>query len=477
MITNPSDSFKMLKNFFENNLTTLDLSDLIYIDSPLRDGASTMNIKPISISNSKLESINLENLTNQLYRLNGENLTSLSLPQLSIIYDTTPNVNTAFSNIGNLTSSSYRQGFLTYTKLRELVLSNFLGTPTNLIPTQGMSSEVNYMSFFGNYWLEDITFGNEFIKDPDGIYSFNGDWFYNNYSIKALHLKYNYVIPLVNTTGLQFSSLRRSGGSGKIYVPDDLVDSYKKANNWRSFDSNIEKESNYSPESFQDSIKDSWATILNSPAAAYKIGDTKTFFTNNIPIQMKIVAKSDSAENISDFLASGEGRATFTWAPTTISYFTPVTLNNVYSEGERSYNTEEILKSALATIYNGMDATLRNGIKEVIKYSRGYDRTGNASMLSYVGKIWPFSRSEFGIEPASGNTLLYNTLGLREYYLGATYFTEYNNTPIAIPLRDITNAAGDLDILQWDTSVSTLTMQPRSGVTSALVFPFFGFCT
>ena len=81
---------------------------------------------------------------------------------------------------------------------------------------------------------------------------------------------------------------------GGIYVPANLLSSYKNASNWSTVASSIYPIEEY-PRSNFDTISDSWSDIFsnNNYSTDYSVGDTKTLeLTDETEITMKLVAKN-----------------------------------------------------------------------------------------------------------------------------------------------------------------------------------------
>ena len=114
---------------------------------------------------------------------------------------------------------------------------------------------------------------------------------------------------VLNATNI-FDYTRVSRGLGAIYVPSNLVESYKTNSNWSAVANAIHPIGDYPIENF-DTIKDSWATILakSDPSSSYSIGDTKTLVLNaNTSIVCQIAAFN------TDVLASDSSKtALITW--------------------------------------------------------------------------------------------------------------------------------------------------------------------
>lgn len=487
MIHSKIESLEQLKKFFHGELTSLNLNDVIQVAAPAWNGTTYDYFLPIIIDDDNLIEIKLENAVQQFFRLKSTNLTTLTIPQLRT-------VEFSFTPGGVLNNAQYYPSFARETKIQVLNLPNFIGASANLVLPQNESGNTNpdseFLTFRKNYWLKEITLGNEYMKKTDN-YVINGYWFYQNYSLQALHLKYPYMIEMKYTAGFNNSPLKN--GKGVIYVPDELYNEYDQNSYWHQF--NLNKESNYRKQDIEDTISNSWETIINdcnnNNLSSYSVGDTKTFITNHIPIQMQIIAKrNDSKYNTSDELAAsmtinGQTYTTpsLTWAPVTIPVFsTDSIIENYTTDKPRLYENAEIIQNIMNEYYTGIENTaLKNGIKTVKKYSQGFDANNAAAVSSCNVKIWPFSEKELGINTVPSNVKTYEYLASNydstnapALYLGATYLKTYNSNPISIPLRDFTdNSSSYLDTLAWRTDGS------KMEITHSNVEPFmyFGFCT
>lgn len=71
----------------------------------------------------------------------------------------------------------------------------------------------------------------------DNIERFYSGVFYGNYALKSVVIRTSTVATLVARD--VFSNSTIASGTGYIYVPDDLVNSYKTATNWSEFASQI----------------------------------------------------------------------------------------------------------------------------------------------------------------------------------------------------------------------------------------------
>ena len=112
---------------------------------------------------------------------------------------------------------------------------------------------------------------------------------------------------LPSTDALDNTKIKR--GDGGVYVPADLLDSYKSATNWSAFAENIFPIGEYPKVNF-DTISDSWATIFANASYAtdYPIKATKTLeLTDGTKIKMDLAAVD------TDVKSDNTGTAKMTW--------------------------------------------------------------------------------------------------------------------------------------------------------------------
>ena len=70
--------------------------------------------------------------------------------------------------------------------------------------------------------------------DVSNVKSIGQNAFYNDRVLDTLIIRTPEVCTLTTTTGV-FKNTKIESGTGYIYVPDDLVDSYKAATNWDTY--------------------------------------------------------------------------------------------------------------------------------------------------------------------------------------------------------------------------------------------------
>lgn len=495
MITNSTTSLNMLNSFFKNELSNLDIPDLVRIDTSgnyiQQNGLVLINSKdPTNPNCTPIKRINLENMEQSPYILNCEELSEINLERLQQIEFSEYLVNNLYY---------FTTKFLHNSKIQILDLPNFKGTTTPLPQYDGNeginSAAAEYASFWNNYWLRFVNLGNSLMSSTENSnFKFNGYWFRNNYFLKFLKLNYPYVIPLVRTAG--FNTTPIGNGNGYIYVPKNLLNSYKSAINWQEFSSKfrtIEDDYDRDFAADSDSISDSWATIIakcnsateSNNAVEYRVGDTKTLVINNIPHQFIIVNKFNPNDQIHrDPICDTEGNltnkyASLSWMETTINRFEQVNVNDFSSES-RQFSNAINFHNKLTELYEGIEEPILKssaGIKTVIKYSRGYidaNGTFEANAPSIESGLWPPSMSELGL--TSEATYSYYQNKAINYYLGATNINKINGNKISVALRDYGNPSTNYPNLLIPSDING---EPMAVATNTYGTPYLilGFCT
>lgn len=185
-----------------------------------------------------------------------------------------------------------------------------------------------------------------------------------------------------------------AAGIGWIYVPTDLVATYKEASNWSNYASQIVDISEY-PKALQDeTISDSWSTIFaNEDNGTYKtvysLGDIKYMYLNGTPMPMQIVAFDEGTSKIS-------------WVCKSILDTHNMNPTNDTTGGWASSNMRAWLRE---TIYPMIDSTIRNRIVAVTK---DYYDAKTSSRLTISDTVWIPSEYEiFGTTSYENSGTLY----------------------------------------------------------------------
>lgn len=185
-----------------------------------------------------------------------------------------------------------------------------------------------------------------------------------------------------------------AAGIGWIYVPTDLVATYKAASNWSNYASQIVDISEY-PKALQDeTISDSWSTIFaNEDNGTYKtvysLGNIKYMYLNGTPMPMQIVAFDEGTSKIS-------------WVCKSILDTHNMNPTNDTTGGWASSNMRAWLRE---TIYPMIDSTIRNRIVAVTK---DYYDAKTSSRLTISDTVWIPSEYEiFGTTSYENSGTLY----------------------------------------------------------------------
>lgn len=477
---NSSESLALLNSFFKNELSNIDIPELVRIDSLFGLWNSLI------FTNSNLTSLKLENMEQAPYILDCENLLELKLDKLQEVEFSGGMDGLYLNNLSN-----YPTRFLHNSKIQSLSLPSFKGTQYPLPSNSNSINEYNARaaSFWDNYCLRDVSLGNSKMRiEENGNYKFNGYWFNNNYFLKFLRLNYPYVIPLVRNAGLYNTPL--GSGSGYIYVPDELVASYQSASNWNQFSAKIKSLDQYKDdlETYKDIITDDWPTILancaNNTISKYNIGDTKTVMINNVPTQFMIVNKrgqSDVADI--DFIADDNNNETtepaaLTWVERTITRFSPPqSVQDVFStENPRQFKNATNFRNIITQIYDNIEPTVKAGIKKVIKNSVGRDSGGQIINCKSADYLWPPSRLELGLSLNASPYKHYKTRPIINYYLGETNINEIRGTKICVALRDYSGQSSSYPDLLRPNSDPTKSMDVID-TDNTNPYIIVGFCT
>lgn len=181
-------------------------------------------------------------------------------------------------------------------------------------------------------------------------------------------------------------------GDGGIYVPADLLDSYKSATNWSTYAKNIYLIGEY-PKSVFDSINDSWTDILTNAdyATAYAVKDTKTMeLTDGTKIKMDLAAFD------TDIKADDSGTAKMTW----ICHGVPMTHRmNATRTTEGGWVGSEMRSWLISDILSKIPTEIKSHIVSVKKSYRS--KSPNDETLWSNDEIWIPSYKEVGLSNTS----------------------------------------------------------------------------
>ena len=268
---------------------------------------------------------------------------------------------------------------------------------------------------------------------------------------------------LAAVSGLAGTPIAR--GEGAVYVPTDLLASYKADNVWKNFF--IADKAKYPLTAF-DSLADySWTDILTNSdyATDYAIKDTKTMeLTDGTKIKMDLAAFN------TDDKSDDSGKAKMTW----ICHGIPFT-SKMHSTADTSggWITRDVIYSFLQGILDKIPQEIKSHIVSVKKPYRV--KTPTDETLSSDELIWLLSYKEVGFTNATyieSDGVVYSGL-----------FTS-GTTSAANATRVKYNTSGSANVW-WLRSASSSTnfrfvynngseLNNSAGSTNGVVF---GFCT
>ena len=294
-----------------------------------------------------------------------------------------------FSHVARLGNSS-----LSFSGFGTISLPNCTGIGTYII----VGSRISTIEFF-----KKITFPNN---------SFN-----NCYTLVHLLLKNDSLCPLNGTQAFDSTPIKK--GVGWIYVPSDLVESYKTASNWSTYADQFVSLDEYPKALSGETITDSWDEIFQaeedgSYKTKYSVGDTKYLVIGGTYILMQIIAFDK------DILTSDEtSTAKITWLSKGVPSFY-IKLDEV-ADNSDGWEKSPVRTFLNNIIYNQIPENIKNKILAVNKTSRKKD----ASTVVLSDKLWiPSAREIFGeIDDVESSGITYadffNTRDSRKKYLGA----------------------------------------------------------
>ena len=216
--------------------------------------------------------------------------------------------------------------------------------------------------------------------------------FANSGNMMHLVLRANELCPLSNVNA--FTGTLIGAGFGWIYVPSDLVDTYKAASNWSNFASQIVAISEY-PKAVSGSITDTWQQVLEAcgdgtAATKYNVGDTKIVEIDGNSVGFRIIGKNKDA------LSSGNGTAALTWLSMGILELRQMNATNTTSGGWASTAMRTYLRETLLPKFPEI---VRLNIKEVNKTYRCKSPSDTTETIADT--LWIPSYKEVGFTNAS----------------------------------------------------------------------------
>lgn len=246
---------------------------------------------------------------------------------------------------------------------------NFKGTPVGIVNCPKVTSLGTYIG--NSYGASGFDFLNKITINQN---TFNGAFLFS-----TLILRSSTLCPLSHINA--FADTPIGNGFGWIYVPSELVSTYKTATNWSSFADQIVSIDEYPKEFVGGTITDTWAQIFAAEAngtykTKYSIGDTKALNINGACVLMQIAAFDE------DDLADNSGKAKITW----ISVGAVATLRmNDTGTTSGGWAECEVRRYVQQVIFQNIENVVRNSIKMVTKIS--HDAQNNSN-INTTDSVW-----------------------------------------------------------------------------------------
>lgn len=398
--------------------------------------------------NNGLKSVNLPNATSvrECAFSNCYNIESIKIPKVSDI------------SFARLFDSCYKLKFLD-TSIVNGLNSNCFESCYSL-----NNFDLSNIQFVTNSGLSNTGFGSIVLPNCTNLGNYTGrgtrtstidlsknvtikqNNFSDAHSLVHLILRSDTFCSLSTTSA--FTNTPIANGIGWIYVPTDLVNTYKTATNWSTYADQIVSIDEYPKALDGETITDTWDEIFqaennNTYKTKYNVGDTKYLVVGGTYVLMQIVAFDR------DILSSdGTSTAKITWLSKSLSFMFPINFPNNLTGGWANCKCREFLND---TIYNQIPENVRNKILSVNKtYTPTIDVTDTATVSD---KLWiPSEREIIGNRETSGVTYtdffsdsssrIKNT-GLRESYHYDWWLRSiYNNSGFSFISTSGTNGYG-----------------------------------
>lgn len=354
-------------------------------------------------NNKAIKSVNLPNCEQKSSKsyvfANCYNLHTASLPSASYIG------NNQFSNCYKLKNINLKDNVI----IGESAFYNCFSLNNININGGGIGSRCFSNTGIGKLVLLDSFWGNSYIfsdsrisvldlihdtkRDNTSLYQYA---LQSACSLVHLIIRRNNTI-VIPTSDTFLNNTPIKDGIGWIYVPSDLVDTYKSATNWSTYADQIVSIDEY-PKSLQnETISDSWEEIFqaednNTYKTKYNIGDIKYLIVGETYVPMQIIAFDR------DILSSdGTSTAKITWLVKSLPFLFPMNFSDNTHSDWVECECREFLNS---TIYEQIPENVRNKIVAVDKtyvYRKQYP-TYQADETSICSdKLWiPSAREIFG---------------------------------------------------------------------------------
>lgn len=228
-----------------------------------------------------------------------------------------------------------------------------------------------------------------------------------------------------------FNNTPIASGTGYIYVPRALIDSYKTASDWSTYANQFRALEDYTVDGtingeLDENKVNPWGAVANAIANGtykdvYKIGDTVPLHLGTYgEVDMEIVAFD------ADDKADGSGKAPITWISKDLITRHKLNSTDTNAGGWLGCELRSWMRSDL---YNSIPEAIRNSIVEVNKTYADFVSTNTTETKTCVDNIWIPSDLE-----VTGVVSNFETSG-------CNYATHFNNVGLAKYIEKIYSEA------------------------------------
>ena len=359
----------------------------------------------------------------------------------------------------NITSLSNQYIFRYCFSLNYLNLLNLISVSSNALSDTGLGMiilpSVTSISTYIGSGVRTSTI------DLSKKISIDSNAFREAYSLVHLILRSDTICPLSSTTAFMTTPIAE--GLGWIYVPTDLVDTYKTASNWSTYANQIVSIDEYPKALDGETITDTWDEIFQAEdndtyKTKYSVGDTKYLIVGGTYVLMQIIAFDR------DILSSDHiSTAKITWLAKSLSFQFPM---NFEATSEGGWADCECRKFLSDTIYEQIPENVRN---KIVAVDKTYTTTSSSSSTATVSdKLWIPSGWEIGAS-SQGDTRINYTDFFTDNSVRVKCNGLLTNSGMSWWLRSVNNSAN----FNYVTYSGTISGSSASGVYG---FPL-GFCT
>lgn len=251
---------------------------------------------------------------------------------------------------------------------------------TALTSATAPATTVEAYAFSGCTNLETVD-----LSATSGVVTIAANAFNGNSKLTHLIIRSSTMATLSNTSALTGTQIQK--GYGAVYVPSELVATYKANTNWKNYF--IAPISSY-PLSDFSTVTDSWAEIIANQnyASDYSIGDTKMIdFGTYGKHFMELVAFD------TDNKADESGKARMTWISKTLITTHVMNSTNITTGGWKASAMRAWLKSDILPL---LPQEVQNGIVPVTKVSATYSGAVVKDSQTTTDDVWIPSNHEVG---------------------------------------------------------------------------------